>query len=103
MDDEDLLELVEMEVRELLSKYDYDGDNGPVCRGSALGGLNGDEAGVQSIVDLMAKVDEWIPTPEREVDKPFLMAIEDVFSIKGRGTVVTGSNRARCDQRERRG
>ena len=90
VDDEDLLELVEMEVRELLSKYEYDGDNGPVVRGSALGGLNGDEAGVNSIVELMNKVDEWIPTPEREVDKPFLMAIEDVFSIKGRGTVTTG-------------
>jgi len=90
VDDPDLLELVEMEVRELLSKYDYDGDNAPVIQGSALGALKGEEAGVQSIVNLMAAVDEFIPTPERDVDKPFLMAIEDVFSIKGRGTVVTG-------------
>jgi len=90
VDDPDLLELVEMEVRELLSKYDYDGDNAPVIPGSALGALKGDEAGVESIVNLMAAVDEYIPTPEREVDKPFLIAVEDVFSIKGRGTVVTG-------------
>ena len=90
VDDPDLLELVEMEVRELLSKYDYDGDNAPVIPGSALGALKGDEKGVESIVNLMAAVDEYIPTPERDVDKPFLMAIEDVFSIKGRGTVVTG-------------
>jgi len=90
VDDPDLLELVEMEVRELLSKYNYDGDNAPVIPGSALGALQGKEEGVQSIINLMAAVDEYIPTPERDVDKPFLMAIEDVFSIKGRGTVVTG-------------
>ena len=90
VDDPDLLELVEMEVRELLSKYDYDGDNAPVVHGSALQALNNVEPGVESIVNLMAAVDDYIPTPERDVDKPFLMAIEDVFSIKGRGTVVTG-------------
>jgi elongation factor Tu len=90
VDDPDLLELVEMEVRELLSKYDFDGDNIPVCKVSALGALQGKEEGVQSIIDLMKAVDEAIPEPQREVDKPFLMAIEDVFSIKGRGTVVTG-------------
>ena len=90
VDDPDLLELVEMEVRELLSKYDYDGDDAPVVPGSALLALQGKEMGVESIKALMAAVDEYIPTPERDVDKPFLMAIEDVFSIKGRGTVVTG-------------
>ncbi|MEO0322423.1 MAG: elongation factor Tu [Myxococcota bacterium] len=90
VDDEDLLELVEMEVRELLSKYDYDGDDAPVVPGSALLALQGKDMGVDSIKNLMAAVDEYIPTPERDVDKPFLMAIEDVFSIKGRGTVVTG-------------
>jgi elongation factor Tu len=90
VDDPDLLELVEMEVRELLSKYDYDGDNAPVCPGSALKALQGDADGVKSIQKLMEAVDEYIPTPERDIDKPFLMAIEDVFSIKGRGTVVTG-------------
>jgi elongation factor Tu len=90
VDDPDLLELVEMEVRELLSKYDYDGDNAPVCPGSALKALQGDASGVESIINLMKAVDEYIPTPERDIDKPFLMAIEDVFSIKGRGTVVTG-------------
>jgi len=90
VDDPDLLELVEMEVRELLSKYDYDGDNIPVIQGSALGALNGEEKWVQSVVDLMDAVDEHIPEPQRDIDKPFLMAVEDVFSIKGRGTVVTG-------------
>ena len=90
VDDPDLLELVEMEVRELLSKYDYDGDDAPVVPGSALLALQGKEMGVDSIKALMAAVDEYIPTPERDIDKPFLMAIEDVFSIKGRGTVVTG-------------
>jgi len=90
VDDPDLLELVEMEVRELLSKYDYDGDNIPVIQGSALGALNGEEKWVQSVVDLMDAVDSHIPEPERDIDKPFLMAVEDVFSIKGRGTVVTG-------------
>ena len=90
VDDPDLLELVEMEVRELLSKYDYDGDNAPVVQGSALGALNGEEKWVESVVNLMDAVDSHIPEPERDVDKPFLMAVEDVFSIKGRGTVVTG-------------
>jgi elongation factor Tu len=90
VDDPDLLELVEMEVRELLSKYQYDGDNIPVVRGSALQALQGKEEGVNSILELMKEVDAHIPEPERDIDKPFLMAIEDVFSIKGRGTVVTG-------------
>jgi elongation factor Tu len=90
VDDPDLLELVEMEVRELLSKYDYDGDNIPVIQGSALGALNGEDQWVESVVKLMDAVDEHIPEPERDIDKPFLMAVEDVFSIKGRGTVVTG-------------
>jgi elongation factor Tu len=90
VDDPDLLELVEMEVRELLSKYDYDGDNVPVIKNSALGALNGEEQWVSSIVELMEAVDTYIPEPKREIDKPFLMAVEDVFSIKGRGTVVTG-------------
>jgi len=90
VDDPDMLELVEMEVRELLSKYDYDGDNAPVIPGSALLAIQGKEMGVESIKALMAAVDEYIPTPERAIEKPFLMAIEDVFSIKGRGTVVTG-------------
>jgi len=90
VDDPDLLELVEMEVRELLSKYDYDGDNIPVIKGSALGALNGEEQWVNSVVELMDAVDAHIPEPQRDIDKPFLMAVEDVFSIKGRGTVVTG-------------
>ena len=90
VDDPDLLELVEMEVRELLSKYDYDGDNIPVVQGSALGALNGEAQWVDSVVSLMDAVDSHIPEPERDIDKPFLMAVEDVFSIKGRGTVVTG-------------
>jgi elongation factor Tu len=90
VDDPDLLELVEMEVRELLSKYDFDGDDAKVVRVSALKALQGDGQWVQSIKDLMAAVDEAVPEPVRDVDKPFLMAIEDVFSIKGRGTVVTG-------------
>ena len=90
VDDPDLLELVEMEVRELLSKYDYDGDNIPVIKGSALGALNGEEQWVNSVVELMEAVDSHIPEPQRDIDKPFLMAVEDVFSIKGRGTVVTG-------------
>jgi len=90
VDDPDLVELVEMEVRELLSKYEYDGDNIPVVQGSALGALNGEEKWVESIVNLMDAVDTHIPEPERDIDKPFLMAVEDVFSIKGRGTVVTG-------------
>ncbi|NOQ84613.1 MAG: elongation factor Tu [Myxococcales bacterium] len=90
VDDPDLLELVEMEVRELLSKYDYDGDNIPVVQGSALGALNGEEKWVESVVNLMDAVDTYIAEPKRDIDKPFLMAVEDVFSIKGRGTVVTG-------------
>ena len=90
VDDEELLDLVEMEIRELLSSYDFDGDNTPIIRGSALKALEGDADAVQSIKDLMDAVDEWIPTPERDTDKPFLMSIEDVFTITGRGTVVTG-------------
>ena len=91
VDDEELLELVEMEVRELLSFYDYDGDEAAVIQGSALGGLNGDAKWVDSILELMAAVDEKIPQPERDNEKPFLMPVEDVFSITGRGTVATGS------------
>ena len=90
VDDEELLELVEMEVRDLLSFYDYDGDNGPVIAGSALGGLNDDPTWVPKILELMAACDSWIEEPLREVDKDFLMPIEDVFSITGRGTVATG-------------
>ena len=92
VDDEELLELVEMEARELLSKYDFDGDNLPIVRGSALPALNNpaDEAASQCITELMAAIDSYIPEPKREEDKPFLMAIEDVFSIEGRGTVATG-------------
>ena len=90
VDDEELLELVDMEIRELLSFYDYDGDNTPVVAGSALGGLNGDAEWTPKIVELMAAVDAWIPEPVRENEKPFLMPIEDVFTITGRGTVATG-------------
>ncbi|MCB9190722.1 MAG: elongation factor Tu [Flavobacteriales bacterium] len=90
VDDEELLELVEMELRELLSFYEYDGDNTPVIQGSALGGLNGDEKWSKTIMDLMDAVDNWIEIPPREIDKPFLMPVEDVFSITGRGTVATG-------------
>jgi elongation factor Tu len=90
VDDEELMELVEMEVRDLLSFYDYDGDNTPVIKGSALGGLNGDDKWVGSIMELMDACDTWIEEPERDRDKPFLMPIEDVFSITGRGTVATG-------------
>jgi elongation factor Tu len=90
VDDPDLLELVEMEVRELLSKYGYPGDTTPVVRGSALQALKGEEPGKTSVIDLMKAVDAHIPEPVRDIDKPFLMAVEDVFSIKGRGTVVTG-------------
>ena len=90
VDDEELIELVELEVRELLSSYEFDGDEIPVIQGSALNALNGDEDAEQSILDLMDAVDETIPTPERDVDKPFLMPVEDVFSITGRGTVATG-------------
>ncbi|MEI3529739.1 MAG: elongation factor Tu [Bacilli bacterium] len=90
VDDEELLDLVEMEIRELLSEYGYDGDNTPIIRGSALKALEGDAAYEQKIMDLMDAVDEWIETPARDTDKPFLMPIEDVFTITGRGTVVTG-------------
>jgi len=90
VDDEELLELVEMEVRELLSFYEFDGDNTPVILGSALGGLNGEAEWEDKIMELMAAVDEWIPLPPRDVEKPFLMPVEDIFSITGRGTVATG-------------
>ena len=90
VDDEELLDLVVMEVRELLTEYGFDGDNTPIIRGSALKALEGDPKYVKAIEDLMDAVDEWIPTPERDNDKPFLMSIEDVFTITGRGTVVTG-------------
>jgi elongation factor Tu len=90
VDDEELMELVDMEVRELLSFYDYDGDNTPVIAGSALGGLNGDAEWTPKINELMDAVDAWIPEPVRDNAKPFLMPIEDVFTITGRGTVATG-------------
>ena len=90
VDDPELLELVELEVRELLSSYDFPGDDIPVVQGSALKALEGDEAGEKSVLELMAAVDAYVPLPGRDVDKPFLMPIEDVFSISGRGTVVTG-------------
>ncbi len=90
VDDPELLELVEMEVRELLSFYKFDGDNTPVIQGSALGGLNGDPQWVKTIEELMQAVDTWIPLPERLVDLPLLMSVEDVFTITGRGTVATG-------------
>ncbi|MEY4610348.1 MAG: hypothetical protein RL246_667 [Bacteroidota bacterium] len=90
VDDPELLELVEMEIRELLSFYEFDGDNIPVIQGSALGGLNGDAKWVATIDALMDAVDSWIPLPKRDVDKAFLMPVEDVFSITGRGTVATG-------------
>ena len=90
VDDPELLELVEMEVRDLLSQYEFDGDNTPIIRGSALGGLNDDPTWAPKLDDLMDACDTWIPEPERLVDKPFLMPIEDVFSITGRGTVATG-------------
>ena len=90
VDYEELLDLVEMEVRGLLTEYGFDGDNTPIIRGSALKALEGDPKYVKAIEDLMDAVDEWIPTPERDNDKPFLMSIEDVFTITGRGTVVTG-------------
>ena len=90
VDDPELLDLVEMEVRDLLSQYEFDGDNTPIIRGSALGGLNDDPTWAPKLDDLMEACDTWIPEPERLVDKPFLMPIEDVFSITGRGTVATG-------------
>ena len=90
VDDEELLDLVELEVRELLSEYEFPGDDTPVVRVSALKGLEGDPDAEQQILDLMQAVDEFVPEPVRETDKPFLMPIEDVFTIQGRGTVVTG-------------
>ena len=90
VDDPELLDLVEMEIRDLLNEYEYDGDNTPIIRGSALKALEGDPEYVAKIEELMNAVDEWIPTPERDTEKPFLMSIEDVFTITGRGTVVTG-------------
>jgi elongation factor Tu len=90
VDDEELLELVELEVRELLSDNGFDGDNCPVVRGSALKALEGDADYVASVIELMEQIDSYVPEPERDLDKPFLMSIEDVFSITGRGTVVTG-------------
>src|SRR5680860_15316 len=90
VDDEELLDLVELEVRELLSEYEFPGDDIPVVKGSALKALEGDEAASDQVMELMAAVDSHIPEPERELDKPFLMPIEDVFTITGRGTVVTG-------------
>ncbi len=90
VDDEELLELVEMEVRELLSFYDYDGDKTPVVLGSALGALNGEQKWVDTVLKLMEEVDTWIELPKRDVEKDFLMPVEDVFSITGRGTVATG-------------
>ena len=90
VDDEELLELVEMEIRDLLSFYDFDGDNTPVIQGSALGALNGEPEWEEKVMELMKAVDEWIPLPPRDIEKPFLMPVEDVFSITGRGTVATG-------------
>ncbi len=90
VDDPEMLDLVEMEVRDLLSKYNFDGDNAPVIRGSALGALNGEKVWEDKVMELMDAVDEYIPIPVRENEKPFLMPIEDIFSITGRGTVVTG-------------
>jgi elongation factor Tu len=90
VDDEELLDLVEMEVRELLTKYGYEGDDAPIIRLSALKALEGDEAEQEKVMELINAVDEYIPEPERDLDKPFLMPVEDVFSIKGRGTVATG-------------
>ena len=90
VEDEELIELVEMEVRELLSKYDYPGDDTPIVRGSALGALNGEAKWEAKIDELMDAVDKYVPQPERAIDQPFLMPIEDIFSISGRGTVVTG-------------
>lgn len=90
VDDEEMLELVEMDMRELLSFYDFDGDNTPIIRGSALGALNGEPQWEDKVMELMEAVDNWIPLPERDIDKPFLMPVEDVFSITGRGTVATG-------------
>jgi len=90
VDDPEILELVEMEIRELLSFYGFDGDNSPVIQGSALGAMNGEEKWEEKVLELMEAVDTWIPLPPRDIDKPFLMPVEDVFSITGRGTVATG-------------
>jgi len=90
VDDQELLELVEMEVRELLSFYEYDGDNTPIVLGSALGALNGEQKWVDTVTNLMSEVDKWIELPKRDIEKDFLMPVEDVFSITGRGTVATG-------------
>jgi len=90
VDDPELIDLVEMEIRELLSKYEFPGDDTPIIKGSALKALEGDKDAEQSILDLVDAIDSFIPDPKREIDKPFLMAVEDVFSIKGRGTVATG-------------
>ena len=90
VDDEELLEIVEMEVRELLDFYEFDGENAPVIRGSALGALNGEPQWEEKVMELMDACDTWIPLPPRDIDKPFLMPVEDVFSITGRGTVATG-------------
>ena len=90
VDDEEFLEIVEMEIREFLTFYGFDGDNTPVIRGSALGGLNKEPKWVEKIMELMDACDTWIPLPQRDIDKPFLMPVEDVFSITGRGTVATG-------------
>ena len=90
VDDEEMLELVEMEMRELLAFYEFDGDNTPIIRGSALGALNGEAQWEDKVMELMAAVDAWIQLPPRDIDKPFLMPVEDVFSITGRGTVATG-------------
>ena len=90
VDDEEMLELVEMDMRDLLSQYEYDGDETPIIRGSALGALNGEPEWEEKVMELMEAVDNWIPLPPRDVDKPFLMPVEDVFTITGRGTVATG-------------
>jgi elongation factor Tu len=90
VDDEELLELVEMELRDLLTFYKFDGDNSPVIQGSALGAMNGEAKWEEKVMELMDAVDTWIPVPQRDKDKPFLMPVEDVFSITGRGTVATG-------------
>ncbi|MBD9100596.1 MAG: GTP-binding protein, partial [Bacteroides caccae] len=90
VDDAEMLELVEMEMRELLSAYEFDGDNTPFIQGSALGALNGVEKWEEKVMELMDACDTWIPLPPRDIDKPFLMPVEDVFSITGRGTVATG-------------
>jgi elongation factor Tu len=90
VEDEELLELVEMEIRELLDFYEFNGQNAPIIRGSALGALNGEEKWVETVMELMSQVDQYIPTPTRDKDKPFLLPVEDVFSITGRGTVATG-------------